>query len=47
MIKMSVRYSKYVAVAQAQINEGIGLAGGVDVAVGHIINEDKSWGDPT
>jgi hypothetical protein len=37
--------SRYVAVAQAQINEGVRSAGGVDVAVGHVINEDKGAGD--
>jgi hypothetical protein len=31
--------SRYVAVAQAQSNEGIGSASG-EVAVGHVINED-------
>jgi hypothetical protein len=34
-------------VSQIQINEEVGPTGGVDVAVGHIINEDKDWGDPT
>jgi hypothetical protein len=36
--------SRYVAVAQAQINEEVGSAGRVDVAVGHVINEDKGAG---
>jgi hypothetical protein len=36
--------TRYVVVAQAQVNEGVGSAGRVDVALGHVINEDKAAG---
>jgi hypothetical protein len=37
-------YPRDVPVVEAQINEGIGSTGGVDITVGHVINEHERAG---